>query len=58
MAKIAENYKAVKFSKLVKKGEGDTFELAPELDEIIEAAIESVLKEAGEEAVIVEVVEE
>lgn len=58
MAKIAEQYMALKFSKLVKDDAENTFTVDTDLNEVIASSIEEILKEAGEVGIVVEVVEE
>lgn len=58
MAKIAETYLAFKFSRLVKDGDDSSFVIESELNDIIAAAIETILTEAGHTGIIIEVVSE
>ena len=57
MAKVAETYIALKISKLVKDKDDSDLQLAEELNTVIAETVESILTEAGETGLIVEVVD-
>lgn len=58
MAKIAETYLALKFSKLVRETDDSDFVIEDDVNNVIAGAVEDILKEAGLSEIIVEVVKE